>query len=182
MATVQINIPDEILEKLQPILGDDVTSDFVAASFQEWMNWLDGSHRVTSITELETERIYTIYGQILKKSIPSANAIGQIFSLPLGKSQYIVRNLKYKHPHFFQERKCALILQSLKSAKREDNNRTFIIEVDIGCQDTLDRVINSLIANHKLRSKPSVAIDFDIARYELGQGHYEALMAEFKGV
>jgi|GEM_PF-4712371 len=179
MPTVKIQISEDTSRILKSVFQEDITTDFASAAFQEWVAWLDGSRRIMSTTELETERIYIIYNQILKNSIPSAGSIGQIFNLPLGRSQYIVRNLKYKYPQFFRKRKIILITQALENGNWTADKSACVVEISVECQDLLDRTIKGLVANEKLRSEVRGSVVFDNIRYELGSGHHEVLLNEF---
>jgi hypothetical protein len=182
MPTVKIQISDEHFNNLKTIFGKDMTSDFANAALKEWIAWLDGSRRVMSTTELETERIYTIYQHILTDSIPSAGSIGQIFNLPLGRSQYVVRNLKYKYPQFFRRRKIVLIIQALENGKWSNNRTNCTIEISVECRDLFDKTIKGLKANGKINSEVQGNVVFDNIRYELGSGHHEKLLEEFKNM
>lgn len=182
MQPVEIQISDGQFSKLKTIFGKDMTADFANAAFEEWIAWLDGSRRVMSTTELETERIYIIYQNILTDSIPSAGSIGEIFNLPLGRSQYVVRNLKYKYPKFFRERKISLIIQVLEAGKWSGDKKTCNIEISIECRELLDKTIKGLKADGKINSEVRGNVVFDSIRYELGRGHYEKLLAEFKNM
>lgn len=179
MPTIKIQISDEAFRTLKSVFQEDITTDFASAAFQEWAAWLDGSRRIMSTTELETERIYIIYNQILKNSIPSAGSIGQIFNLPLGRSQYIVRNLKYKYPKFFRSRKIILISRALENGNWTTDKSTCVIEISAECQDLLDRTIKGLVANGKLNSEVRGSMVFDNIRYELGGRHHAVLLDEF---
>jgi hypothetical protein len=180
MQTIEIQISDESISSLKDIFGKDIVVDFASAAFEEWIAWLDGSRRAMSTTELETERIYIIYKHILTDSIPSAGSIGQVFNLPLGRSQYVVRNLKYKYPQFFKKRKIALIVQALESGTWSNNRNTCTIEISVECRDLLDKTVKGLRANGKITSEVQGNIVFDNIRYELGSGHHEKLLEEFK--
>jgi len=182
MPTVKIQISDEHFNNLKTIFGKDMTADFASAALEEWIAWLDSSRRVMSTTELETERIYTIYRDILTDSIPSAGSIGQIFNLPLGRSQYVVRNLKYKYSKFFRGRKTVLITQALENGKWSDNRKTCTIEISVECREVLDKTIKGLKADGKIKSEVQGNVVFDNIRYKLGSGHYEKLLEEFKNM
>jgi hypothetical protein len=180
MPTITIEVSDEYLSTLETVFGKDLTVGFANAAFQEWISWLDSSRRFMSITELETERIHTIYNQFLTNSIPSTESIGQIFKLPLGRSRYVVRNLQYKYPEFFRQRRIELIIQALKNAKWSGNNCT--IEINVGCRELFDQTVRELRANEEITSEPQGKLVSDRVRYELGNGHYETLRKEFERI
>lgn len=182
MPTVQVTVSEEELLILESILSNETAEAFASAALQEWIGWLNSSRRTTSMTELETERICTIYTHILENSLPSADAIGQTFNLPLGRAQYIVRNMKYKYPHLFRKRKAELISKALRDGMWTESRDTCIIEIDAGCQDLLDQTIKALLANGLLRSEVSGQKIYDKVRYELGSGHHEVLSEKFEAL
>lgn len=167
MAAKTIEIPDDLFESISNRFGEDALSDFAVMAMQELHAWLSAEERPTSISELETMRIFMIYKRILKDILPTADDIGQLFNLPLGRSRYIVQNLKYRHPEFMKKRQITMIIAALEREEVSDDGLP-IIFIPRECEEYLNGVVIELVLDHGMTTTPSRIKMLDSIRFEFG--------------
>jgi hypothetical protein len=69
---IEIDIPDELATRLKAVFPhSDVVEKLAEIAIEEWVSWIEGSHRPMTISELETHRISAIY------NIVGGNGFGQ---------------------------------------------------------------------------------------------------------
>lgn len=180
MPEVTINIPEPLFNRLTELCPEALISEFTSAALEEWTGWLDGSWRPMSISEIEGQRIFSIYSSILAEEIPSSDHIGDFFSLPLGRARYIMQLLNYRHAAFIRERQLEHIVRALESGKESDDGETCTVRIDKGVKRVLDQMITGLVAEGRLRSSVSGRVALDHVRYEMGRGHRATLLEVFR--
>jgi hypothetical protein len=58
-----------------------------------------GTLRPTSISELETHRAHKLYDHLFIEEVPSADHLGGLLLLPMGRARYLMQALAYRYGH-----------------------------------------------------------------------------------
>ena len=179
MTSIEIQVPQSVIDLLGEEWQESI-GQLAGAALTEWAAWLSSSRRPMSISELETERIHTIYQQVLLDSLPSANHLGRIFDLPMGRARYISQSLNYRYGRFIRKRQVRLLLQALEEAERSDSTGGFTVTIPSAGRQLMEQTVKSLVAEQKLRSSVQGMETLDGIRYELGRGHRDVLIKTFQ--
>jgi hypothetical protein len=150
----------------------------VAAAFEEWVRWMEGSFRPTSISELETSRAFELYDRLLTEELPSADHLGGLLLLPMGRARYLMQSLAYRHGRLLRERRVEHIRGALEAAEEDEQGRPFVV-IDPQCREIFDRTARALRARSRIRSGIEGKVVLEGVRYEMGEGHLEALKEAF---
>ena len=113
------------------------------------MRWMEGSFRPTSISELETSRVYELYERLFVEEMPSADHLGGLLLLPIGRARYLMQALAYRHGRMLRERRAEHIRGALEAAEEDEQGRPFVV-IDPGCRDIFDRTARALRAENKI--------------------------------
>lgn len=180
---VQVEIPEMLWEAAAAFVPEGVSPDerlpgLVEAAFEEWVRWMEGSFRPTSISELETSRAYELYDRVFLEEMPSADHLGSLLLLPMGRARYLMQALAYRHGRMLRERRAAHIRNALEAAEADEQGRPFVI-IDPACRDVFDRTVRALRAQNRIQSVLEGAMVLDGVRYEMGEGHLETLKEAF---
>ncbi len=181
MPRVEIEIADDVWERARRIVPEDRIRDLIGMAFEEWVSWSDGSFRPMSISELETQRIFSIYDRLLTEDVPSADHLGTLFGLPIGRARYIAQSLAYRHGNLIRERQARAILGALENGRWSEAGDNCVVIIDRNCQALMDRTISGLAAEEKLNSLVQGTSTVQGIRYDLGPGHHETLVETFRG-
>src|SRR5215217_8332779 len=122
---VMVEIPERVWEAAAAFVPEGAEPEdrlpaLVAAAFEEWVRWMEGSFRPTSISELETRRAYELYDRLFLEEMPSAEHLGGLLLLPMGRARYLMQALAYRHGRMLRERWTEHIRGALEAAE-EDN-------------------------------------------------------------
>ena len=179
MPKVTIQIPDNTYKFIANRFGEDAISDFSTAAIEEIVSWLSADQRPTSISELETNRIYLIYNRIRKDQIPTAEDIGQLFTLPLGRARYILQNLSYRHPEFMKLRRIKAIIAALeKGDVSEDGLPIAIIPKE--CEAYVYSIATEMALANIISTTPTRKKLLEGTRIELGAKDREPLLRRLR--
>lgn len=129
---------DRIKPFMRALLGDEISEEELSKkinelrslAFEEWVNWLNGSYRPTSISENTSDRIFEIYTHI-KGDIPRIEELVNYFNIPSGRAKYVISALRYGGYPKLQEltrRKLKKVLEEEVSEKEDHENVTPFIE------------------------------------------------------
>jgi hypothetical protein len=77
-----------------------------------------------------------------------------------------------------KERRAKHIRGALEAAKEDEQGRPFVV-IDPGCRDIFDRTARDLRAQGKMKSGLEGEVVLEGVRYEMGEGHLEALKEAF---
>jgi hypothetical protein len=125
-------------------------------TLREFISWIIAEDRPTSISELETNRIFSIYENLLGSVLPTAEEIGKSFNLPMGRSRYIIQNLNYRRPEFMKRRRIEAIIAALERGEvSEDELPVAIIPRE--CDEYLYSLATELALSHLITSTPSAS-------------------------
>lgn len=180
MPKIEMEISDDVWERVRRIVPEDRVQDLIGMAFEEWVSWSDGSFRPMSISELETQRIFSIYDRLLIENVPSADHLGELFGLPMGRARYIAQSLAYRHGNLVRERQARAILGALENGRWSGSGDNCVVVIDRSCQALMDRTINGLAAEENLGSIVQGTSTVQGVRYDLGPGHYETLTEAFR--
>jgi hypothetical protein len=180
---VTVDIPGEVWEAAAAFVPEGATPEerlpgLVAATFEEWVRWMEGSFRPTSISELETNRAYELYNRVFSEEMPSADHLGGLLLLPMGRARYLMQALAYRYGRMLRERRVAHIRNALEAAEEDEQGRPFTI-IDPACRDIFDRTARALRAQNRIQSGLGGEVVLEGVRYEMGEGHLEALKGAF---
>jgi hypothetical protein len=139
---------------------------------------MEGSFCPTSISELETNRAHELYSRHFLEEIPSADHLGGLLLLPMGRARYLMQALAYRHGRMLRKRRAAHIRGALEAAEVDEQGRPFVV-IDPGCRDVFDRTARALHAENKISSGLKGEVVLEGVRYEMGEGHLEALKEAF---
>lgn len=183
MSNIHVEIPDPLYETLKATFLDDDQSikGFAIAALQEYTTWLAGQDRPSTMSEIETKRIYYVYKNILTDRVPTIWEIGEYFNLPLGRSRYIVQNLNYRYPIFMQRRKKEVVIAVLKNILAEkDGVQT--VKCPVECSDVLDSAINEVRLLEELVAVPTRhAYTFDVI-YQMVDADRLRILAQVESI
>jgi hypothetical protein len=181
MPRIQIEISEDVWERARRFVPEDRIPDLIGLALEEWVSWSDGSSRPMSISELETQRIFGIYDRLLVDDIPSADHLGELLRLPMGRARYIAQSLAYRHGNLIRERQARVILGALENGRWSEAGDNCVVVIDRNCQALMDRTISGLAAEDKLSSLVQGTSTMQGVRYDLGPGHHETLVETFRG-
>lgn len=176
---VEVNVSDELLRRISGAIPEEAVPDLIEAALTEWVSWLDGSFRPMSISELEMRRVFELYDRILVDEVPSAERLGELLELPMGRARYVMQNLAYRHGGLLRRRRSRTILDALEGAQWSERGDHCVVTIDPGCRNLMDRTIRSLAAQGELESTVSGEFTLEGVRYEMGPNHHEALTNAF---
>jgi hypothetical protein len=177
---ISVNIPEEVMERIPGAIPEESVRDLIAAAFDEWVAWLDGSFRPMSISELEMRRVYELYDRILVDEAPSAERLGEVLELPMGRARYVMQNLAYRHGGMLRRRRARAISDALEGAQWSEQHDSYVVMIDPSCRELMDRTIRSLAAQGDLESVVSGESTLEGIRYDMGLNHHEALTRAFR--
>lgn len=152
----------------------------VVAAFEEWVRWMEGSSRPTSVSELETERVYELYRHLFIERVPSADHLGDVLALPLGRTRYLMQTLDYRHGRMLRERQRERIQTALdnpENVEREEGQ--YFVYIDLGCHSLFDHVAHYLSNENKIANPGPGKLVRTGVLYQLGQNHLDKLRQEF---
>jgi hypothetical protein len=180
---VTVEIPERVWEAAAAFVPEGAKPEdrlpaLVAAGFEEWVHWMVGSFRPTSISELETRRAYELYDRLFLEEMPSAEHLGGLLMLTMGRARYLMQALAYRHGRMLRERRTEHIRGALEAAEEDNQGRPFVV-IDPGCRDIFDRTARDLRAQGKMRSGLQGEVVLEGVRYEMGEGRLEALKEAF---
>jgi hypothetical protein len=180
---VTVEIPERVWEAAATFVPqgaepEDRLPILVTAAFEEWVRWMEGSFRPTSISELETSRAHELYGRLFLEEIPSADHLGGLLLLPMGRARYLMQALAYRHGRMLRKRRAEHIRGALEAAEVDEQGRPFVV-IDPGCRDVFDRTVRALHTENKISSGLKGEVVLEGVRYEMGEGHLEALKEVF---
>ncbi len=174
-----INIPVELHKQISNRYGKDSLSDFATAAMQELIDWMNAEKRPTSLSEIESNRIFTIYSSILKDLLPTADEIGQSFNLPMGRSRYIVQSLNYQHPDFMRFRRIRAIIVAFEKEEASKAKLPAAI-IPKECVEYLTAIMTELQLEGKVVSMPSYKVLSEDVRVEIGVSDKAPLLKRLK--
>ena len=180
---VTVEIPERVWEAAAVFVPEGAKPEdrlpiLVTAAFEEWVRWMEGSFRPTSISELETSRAYELYERLFWGEMPSADHLGSLLVLPMGRARYLMQNLAYRHGRLLRERRTEHFRRALEAAEEDEQGRPFVV-IDAVCRDIFDRTARALHAENKISSGLKGEVVLEGVRYEMGEGHLEALKEAF---
>ena len=183
MPKITIDVPPDIWDSLSR-LGQPAerVPKLGLAALREWAQWLRGTSRPMSVSELEMDRLYTIYEQVLVDELPSVDTLAQVLDLPMGRARYLMQSLDYRHARFLHERQLRAVIRALRAAKWKGEKAGWVAEVDRSCQALVDRTLSDLHDSQRVTSLVTGAASRSGTRYTLGTNHYRELLAEFEGL
>ncbi len=180
---VTVEIPEEVWEGAEAFVPNGADpekrlSKLISAAFEEWVGWMDGSFRPTSVSELETKRAFELYNRLFLEEVPSADHLGGLLTLPLGRARYLMQTLSYRHGHMLQKRQEDRIRAALENSEKDSTGQRIVV-IDAGCREIFDRAVRVLRAENKIGSDTTGEIVRSGVRYKMGEAHLDALKEEF---
>jgi hypothetical protein len=138
MATFEVSMADENVDEIagrllgarQPSnhLDNDATRDAISALAQlaldEYVDWMLGRTRFRSLSELQIERIATIYDRITRTEVPSKTRLYNDFGLSHGQATYVARVLADRQLSTWRDTARSELIAQLegKLGKAEENS------------------------------------------------------------
>ena len=89
-----------------------------------------------------------------------------------------MQTLAYRHGRLLRERRAEHIRRALEAAGEDEQGQPFVV-IDPACRDIFDRTARALHAENKISSGLNGEVVLDGVRYEMGEGHLEALKQAF---
>jgi hypothetical protein len=177
---LEVNVSEELLRRISEAIPEEAVPDLIEAALTEWVGWLDGSFRPMSISELEMRRVFELYDRILVDEAPSAERLGEVLEMPMGRARYMMQNLAYRHGGMLRQRRARAILKALDEGHWSARRDSCAVTIDPGFRELMDRTIRSLAAQGNLESIVSGDLTLEGVRYEMGPNHHEALTEAFR--
>lgn len=167
MPEITLNLPDATYIYIATTFGEDAVNDFSITAMEELISWVNADERQTSISELETKRVFLIYKRILRDILPTAESIGKLFNLPMGRSRYIVQNLNYRHPEFMRRRRITTIITALERREESEDGLPIAI-IPKECEEYLYAITTEMVLAHSISTTPTRIKLLETVRVELG--------------
>jgi len=178
----QIDVRPDIYERLQQLFPNNgLCEQVVVSALSEWIDWLEGKRRPTSISELETYRIAAIYRDVLTDQLPTADLVGRQFGLPMGRSRYLIQGLNYRFSALMEQRRIEAVLQALEKGKWTQDGVTCVIQVDPSCSGIVSGFLHRLLDDGVVGSPVTGKFVMGYVRYDLGSAHHNSLCEALKG-
>ncbi len=175
MPEVTFTLSDELFQLIAARFGQAAAPEVAAAAVEEFLLWMTAEERPTSISELETGRIFLVYQRLRKDELPTAEEIGKFFNLPMGRSRYIVQNLNYKYPGFMRVR----LIRAIKTAfEKGENSEDGLPAARIPkeCLEYFLAVMTELLLDKKVSSMPAYKVLSEVVRVEIGVNDRKPLL------
>jgi hypothetical protein len=172
MSVISIDVPEDLVGRIDQKLGRGASKTVARAAFVEWASWLLAESRPLSMSELEIERVHTLYRDIFTNELPTASDLSARLQLPIARCRYIIQSLGYQFPAFLQSRKLAVLQSAYQSIK--PNGDLYVMDISPECAPVLDNLLSSLAdaaGLAELRGKKRG----NVVRYELTSGYYQRL-------
>lgn len=125
--------PEEQIEEAAEILR--------RLAFEEWIDWIRGIYRPTSISENASDRVLKIYAEVMN-DFPDVEDLVQLFNMPVGRARYLVSNLKYgSNPAFkrtVRRRLQAELTEAIEGKADDEHVTPFLRKVLLDELESLD--------------------------------------------
>lgn len=125
------------------------------------------------------QRVFELYDRILIDEAPSAERLGEVLEMPMGRARYMMQNLAYRHGRMLRRRRAQALLKALEAGRWSARRDSCTVTIDPGLRELMDRTMRSLTAEGKLESIVSGELTLEGVRYEMGPNHHEALIEAF---
>lgn len=183
MPKITIEVPPDVWDSLSRLGQPSERAPILAqAALREWAQWLRGTARPMSVSELEMDRLYTIYEQVLVDELPSVDSLARVLDLPMGRARYIMQSLAYRHGRFLNERRYRSVIRALQQGQWSKDKETVTVTVDRSCQVLMDRTMADLVASQRLKTSATGEPTSSGVRYKLGSNHHKELLAELPAI
>lgn len=115
-------------------------------AFEEWLNWISGTYRPTTLTEQTIDRVLIIYSKLIDE-VPKMEDIIRGFNLPVGRARYIASSLKYTNNLEFVDKLLKELDAKLDAAeKNAAKSGEAEIMLTKSLWDQLELVVGELVA------------------------------------
>ena len=121
---ISIELDDENRIEIQRIFQghsdqsiDDIAMVVAQLAFDEWMGWLSGAIRYTSVTNQDIERIACLYTHLTPDKEPDINFLYNRCSIPYGRARYITQVILERQIRELNIRAQKQLLEGLEKAK-----------------------------------------------------------------
>jgi len=135
-------------------------------------NWLSGTARYRSLTEMNIETVQKLFENLLPNEVPSPNRLFNKFNLPAGQAAYITRILLDKDVHTWrkkaQQELQRLIVKHAEDHKGDDKKSAADITVTLDIPNPAYIELKA-ICNHIASKEPS---DFKFPKTESSFGEF----------
>jgi len=175
MPDLHVDVPADLRDALDKKLGRGASQALARAAFVEWANWLLAASRPVSISEIESERVHTLYSNILKDELPSASHLSALLQLPIARCRYIVQSLSYQYPQLFEQRRLAVLKQAFNDVTKQ--SEIYVMDIDPDCREVLDATLGDIADSAGLAELRGRRHGSSV-RYELTSGYYQRLGKE----
>lgn len=120
---IEIELDENLLDDVTRCFPTtpEATAKLAELAITEWVGWLNGSARPTTLSQQNTERVLRIYSDIMGGTTPDARTLHSNFKLPLGQARYIVQSIAYQQAGPLYQRALEEISAAITSemAKRD---------------------------------------------------------------
>ncbi len=174
-----LSLPDTIYQQIKGVFGEDAINSFAITAMEELMSWINAEQRPMSISDLETNRIFMLYVRLYKDLLPTADDIGKLFNLPMGRSRYIVQNLNYRHPDFMKKRRITTIIVALERGEVSDDGLPIAI-IPKECEEYLYAIATEMVLGHLITTTPTRIKLVESIRLELGANDRDPLLQRLR--
>ena len=127
---------------------EDVTKaaeEIQKLAFREWMDWMAGDYRPTSIGQNNVDRIAQIYGAVVG-DVPTVRDLVEHLTMPVGRARYMISVLNYETTSSFRKgafRKLAGVLGDAIKGKSDEQVVTPFVKTSL--EAILDEVEQEIL-------------------------------------
>ena len=178
MADLKISVPADLREALDKKLGSGSAQGIAPAAFAEWASWLLATARPVSMSEMEIERVFTLYNEVLTEELPSASHLSGLLQLPIARCRYIVQAISYQHPQLMQQRRLAIVKKAFDAVTQHGD--IYVMDVEPECRQAVDDILSE-IADSSGLAELRGRRHGNLVRYELTPGYYQRLGKAIEG-
>lgn len=146
MPTIQIEVEDDLLRDLKNLFpqNESATNKLASLAFQEWVTWLKGLSRPTTISEQNIQRFIDIYSKITPGEVPDVETLYNKFNIPLGQARYITQAISYKKAGLIYSLTLKEILDSFDNGKVDQISNSITIKIHKTSEKALREIIYGL--------------------------------------
>jgi len=116
--SVTVTLNSKQQDTIQRVFGekntDQIATHLSQLAIEEWLDWIEGRRRYGSDTDQSIDRVIDIYTEVMPDIEPDISFLYNRFSIPYGRSKYIVQAIVNRQLHSLNSRAKERLLQTLE--------------------------------------------------------------------
>jgi hypothetical protein len=161
-AAVEVSASDaaELRRVFPGASAEDVVRELTSLAVQEWIAWITGAKRPSSLSDLELERIIGLFSRIAPGQEIEASALYNLFNLPYGRAQYLARAIAERQIRELNQRGVLELFSALEARLKEfeklpKNEQSTFKEYRFDVSQRAGRILSGLATSMGAASRPT---------------------------